>query len=141
MPPDYNVPSMRPQRGYSLVELLAALAILGFVITVSMLAFVERNRRLQQASELILAYQALSNEAEYLRRTAYDALEPTDEFESYEFDSDTSLLYPLRPYTTEVEIEETSLGVKNVTMRIRWRGKHQARLTLVRVDTGGSNLW
>jgi prepilin-type N-terminal cleavage/methylation domain-containing protein len=131
---------MRQQRGYSLIEILAALAILGFVITVSMLAFVERNRRLQQASELILAYQALSNEAEYLRRTAYDDLEPTEDFETEDFESDTSLLYPLRPYTTEVEVEETSLGVKNVTMRIRWRDKQQS-LTLVRVDTGGSNLW
>ncbi|MEA2489261.1 MAG: hypothetical protein QOH21_1053, partial [Acidobacteriota bacterium] len=51
-------------RGFSLTEVLVALLILTLVITSSLVVFVERNRRMQQASELVLAYQALSNEAE-----------------------------------------------------------------------------
>ncbi|MEA2325633.1 MAG: hypothetical protein QOE68_592, partial [Thermoanaerobaculia bacterium] len=32
--------------------------------------------------------------------------------------------------------------VKNVTLTVRWsNGKRQARLALVRSDTGGSGLW
>ncbi len=128
---------MRRQRGYSLIEVLAGLAILGIVITITMMAFMERNRRLQQANEIILAYQALSNEAEYLRRTNYDELESTTEFRS-----STDLLRPLRPFTTTVEVQQSSPGVKNVTMTIQWRDNaRKASLALVRVDTGGTNLW
>lgn len=128
---------MRRQRGYSLIEVLAGLTILGIVITITMMAFMERNRRLQQANEIILAYQALSNEAEYLRRTNYDELASTTEFQS-----STDLLRPLRPFTTTVEVQRSSPGVKNVTMTIQWRDNaRKASLALVRVDTGGTNLW
>ncbi|HVE72642.1 MAG TPA: prepilin-type N-terminal cleavage/methylation domain-containing protein [Thermoanaerobaculia bacterium] len=125
-------------RGFSLIELLVALLILTLVITFSMAAFVERNRRLQQASEIVLAYQALANEAEYRRRIDYGALEVA----SREFVSDTRLLQPLAPFGTAVAVTQSRPGVKNVLMTIRWQnGQRSARLELVRVDTGGTNLW
>lgn len=129
---------MRGQRGFSLIELLVAFMILTFVITVSLAAFVERSRRQQQASEIILAYQALANEAEYRRRIDYGALDTAQP----EFLSPTDILRPLQPFATIVAVQETQPGVKNVLMTIRWRnGERQAKLELVRVDTGGTNLW
>lgn len=128
---------MRAQRGMSLVEVLVALLILTIVITSSLMAFLERNKRLQQASEIVLAYQALANEAEYLRRVEYGLLKTSAEFES-----DTTLLKPLQPFETIVAVNPVRDGVKNVEMTIRWReGQRNAKLSLIRVDTGGTNLW
>ena len=129
---------MRDQRGFSLPEVMAALLILTFVITVSFTAFLERNRRLQQASEIMLAWQALANEAEYQRRVPYDELGDNEEFES-----ETAVLAPLKPFTTSITAEEGDQpGVTWVTMSIEWRnGDRSEELTLIRVDTGGTALW
>ncbi len=128
---------MPRQRGFSLVELLFAMLVLTIVITTTLAVFVERTRRLRQASEVILAYQVLSNEAEVQRRIAYAAVAP-----SPMFSSDTTLLTPLFPFTTVVGVTSTQPGVKNVTMTIRWnKGQRVAKLAIMRVDTGGGNLW
>ena len=127
---------MRQQRGFSLPEVMAALLILTVIITVSFAAFLERNRRLQQASEIMLAWQALSNEAEYQRRVPYGLLADG------EFESETTLLAPLKPFTTAITVEDGDPGIRWVTMTIEWRnGERSEELTLVRVDTGGTPLW
>jgi len=129
---------MRRERGFSLIEVLAALLILTLIITMSLAAFVERNKRLRQASEMILAYQALANEAEYRRRIDFKALDTA----SPEFMSNKDILGPLAPYGTAVKVQQMQAGVKDVTMTVRWNnGLREAKLSLVRVDTGGSNLW
>jgi prepilin-type N-terminal cleavage/methylation domain-containing protein len=126
----------RDQRGFSMPEVLAALLIVTFIITVSFTAFLERNRRLEQASEIMLAYQALANEAEFRRRIDYDLL-----LHDVQFRSGSELLAPLAP-STVVTVVEVKPGIKNVTMTVRWRnGERVARLTLVRVKTGGQQLW
>jgi prepilin-type N-terminal cleavage/methylation domain-containing protein len=128
---------MRDRRGFSLVEVMAALLILTIVITSSLLAFLERNKRLQQASEIVLAYQALANEAEYQRRQPYGMAGA-----GATFVSNTDVLAPLDPYVTAVKVDVVQPGVKNVTLTIRWRnGEREARLGLVRVDTGSNPLW
>ena len=129
---------MRDERGFSLVEIMAALLILTFVITSSLWAFLERNKRLQQASEIILAYQALANEAEYRRRDAFSSLET----EPIAFKSDTALLAPLAPFAASVKVDAVKTGVKNVTMTVRWKnGEREARLAVIRVDTGGGGTF
>jgi prepilin-type N-terminal cleavage/methylation domain-containing protein len=128
---------MRRQRGFSLIEVLVAFAILTFVITMSLAAFLERNRRLQDASELIRVYQCLANEAEVWRRIPFKAVQSAKGFTS-----DTVLLFPLDPFTTRVEVVQPNPSRKDVTLIVQWRDrKREARLGLVRVDTGGTNLW
>jgi len=128
---------MPRQRGFSLVELLFALMILTLVITTTLAVFVERTRRLRQASEVILAYQVLANEAELQRRVVFADILP-----SGAFTTSTELLRPLQPYTTRVDVTSETVGIKTVTMSIHWnQGKREAKLAIMRVDTGGGNLW
>jgi len=129
--------SMQRQRGFSLVELLFALLILTLVITTTLAVFVERTRRLRQASEMILAYQVLANEAELKRRVAFIDLMP-----SSTFTTPTDLLTAMQPYTTRVDVSSDTIGMKTVTMSIQWNhGQREATLAIMRVDTGGGNLW
>lgn len=133
------MPIMRDERGFSLVEVMAAFLVLTFVITSSLWAFLERNKRLQQASEIILAYQALANEAEFQRRVDFDALKA----EPVPFDlSNLELLAPMEPVEALVTVDLVKPGVKNVTMTVRWKNRErEARLAIVRVDTGGGSLF
>ena len=129
---------VRSQRGFSLAEVLVALLVLAIVITTTLAMFVERQKRLRQATETILAYQALANEAEMRRRIDFDELDksPTT------FISDVSVLQPLTPFSTIVNVKNGATDVKHVTMTIRWsNGQHFATLALVRTNTGGGNLW
>lgn len=129
---------MRDQRGFSLVEILAAFLVLTIVITTSLVAFIERNKRLQQASEIIIAYQVLANEAEYWRRFDFKKLET----EPAIFHSPPDLLKSLGTYSTIVAVKEVEPGVKSVLLTIRWKdGDKSAKLELLRADTGGSSLW
>jgi prepilin-type N-terminal cleavage/methylation domain-containing protein len=130
---------MRRQDGFSLAELLMAMLILTIVITTSMAAFLERNRRQQQAREIIAAYQALANEAEYWRRLPFNDL---DKPEEQHFRSDLAILNSLGTYNTVVAVARPEPTIRKVTLTVRWaEGKRQARLGVVRVDTGGTNLW
>lgn len=129
---------MRSQRGYSLIELMAAFAILALVITITLMAFMERGRRMKQAGDLIRAYQCLANEAEYVRRL------PFKDVRSAKFGTDTDVLQPLGPFTADIEVSKAGAHRKDVMLVIRWRqGKSdkEAKLGLIRTDTGGQNLW
>ena len=131
---------MRRERGFTLIEVLAALLVLTFVITMTMWAFLERNRRLQQANEIMLAYQALANESEHWRRVEFDLLAG----EELPFKMPQDVLAPLQPYDAMVSVQLTKPGVKNVTLTVRWKNdEREARLGIVRVKTGatGDRFW
>ena len=128
---------MHRGRGFSLAETLVALAILAIVITTTIAMFAERARRLRDANETILAFQALSNEAEYWRREPFADIDKT---ENQVFKSDPGIMKPLAPYTTEVKVDSPRADVRNVTLTIRW-AKREAHLGIARADTGGSGLW
>jgi prepilin-type N-terminal cleavage/methylation domain-containing protein len=124
-------------RGFSLVETLVALAILAIVITTTIAMFAERTRRLREANETILAFQVLSNEAEYWRRQSFAQIDNPD---NQTFKSDLDILAPLMPYTTAVTVDSPRSDVRNVTLTIHW-AKREAHLGIARADTGGSGLW
>src|SRR5437868_3716653 len=94
------------QRGFTLIEVLFALLILAIVITTTLLIFVDRTRRLQQATETILAYQSLSNEAEVRRRIDFSQLDTAQTA----FISDTHLLSPLQPFQPDVTARRAALA-------------------------------
>lgn len=126
------------RRGFSLIEILVALLILAIVITTTIAMFGEWQKRLRQAHETTLAYQALANEAELWRRVDFHQLDN----QPLVFRSDISLLQPMAPYATSVKIDTPRADVRNITLTIRWdTAKYHASLALVRADTGGTNLW
>jgi prepilin-type N-terminal cleavage/methylation domain-containing protein len=129
---------MRRSRGFSMAEVLVALAILAIVITTTIAMFAERTRKMRQASETILAWQVLSNEAEYWRRQPFDQI---DVATNQTFKSDLTILTPLTPYTTAVRVDSPRADVRNITLTIRWSSTHEAHLNVARANTGGSGLW
>jgi Tfp pilus assembly protein PilV len=121
-----------------MAEVLVALAILAIVITTTIAMFAERTKRMRQASETILAWQALSNEAELWRRTSFAGIDvPANQI----FKSDPMILAPLAPFTTAVKVDAPRADVRNVTLTIRWGADREAHLAVARVNTGGSGLW
>ena len=138
----YNRPIMRAQRGFSLVEVMAALVVLAIVITTTLGMFVERRKHLRNANETILAYQALANEAEIWRRIGFGEIETKAQVPN--FYSDTTILSPLKPYSTSFTVTKTKETVKNVRLTVSWgdaKARRSASLDVIRCDTGGPNLW
>lgn len=131
---------MRNERGFSLVEVLVALLILAVVITTTIAMFAERQKRMRQATETMLAYQALANEVEYWRRVPLDFV---DDAKNQTFQQDsTALLAPLAPYVATVKVDKTNDDVRQVTFTIRWdNAKREAKLSIARVNTGANPLW
>ncbi len=130
---------MRRIRGFSLIEVLIGLAILGLVVTVSLAVFLDRDRRLRNAEATILAYQAIANEIELYRHSPYASLAGT---KGKPFQSSSSLLALLPDMKDTVRVTQPAAGLKQIAFSIEWnRGTHKAALTIVRSDTGGANLW
>lgn len=127
------------QRGFTLVETLAALLILAFVLTTSLLVFTQRQKRLRDADEMIVAWQALANEAEYVRLVPYSSIVPGVK---RPFEEGTSLLASLDRADTSVEAVAAQPNVKRVVLTVTWNGgARQASLTVVRSAVPGGHFW
>jgi prepilin-type N-terminal cleavage/methylation domain-containing protein len=136
---------MRRQRGYNLVEVLVALVILAIIITTTIAMFARRQQYLRESSETILAWQAIWNEAELWRRVDWASIKTQPSFKS-----DTTILSPLVPFATKVDVTPSTddPNVKSVNLTVLWDFddvtkvyRRNAHLTVLRSDTGGSNLW
>jgi prepilin-type N-terminal cleavage/methylation domain-containing protein len=133
---------MRAQRGFSLVEVLAALFVLTVVITTTLGMFVERRKHTRTANETILAYQALANEVEVWRHFPYASLD--SQVGDGSFYSDMTIVQPLRPYQTSIEIKPMKDSIASVHLTITWgdaKARRSASIDVVRTKTGGDNLW
>jgi prepilin-type N-terminal cleavage/methylation domain-containing protein len=127
------------ERGFTLIETLAGLLILAFVMTTSLLIFTQRQQRLRQADEMIVAWQALSNEAEFVRLAPYTSLVTGS---SRPFEAGSTLLSSLDHATTSVAVADWKPGVKRVALTVTWNGgKRHASLTVVRSATPGGQFW
>jgi Tfp pilus assembly protein PilV len=127
-----------------MAELLAALLILGIVITTTIAMFAERQARLRDASETILAWQALSNEAEIWRRIDFASLDTATK----SFRSDVAITQRLPDVSYDVAVTTPRTDVRQVTFTITWNRaqragakRRSAELSILRADTGGSGLW
>jgi prepilin-type N-terminal cleavage/methylation domain-containing protein len=139
---EYNPAHMRAQRGFSLVEVLAALFVLTVVITTTLGMFVERRKHTRTANETILAYQALSNEVEVWRHFGFSELD--SRAATGTFYADTTILQPLRPFTVSTAITNESASIKRVQLTLSWgdpKTPRHASIEVIRTDTGGANLW
>jgi len=130
---------MHGQRGFSLIETLAGLLILAFVLTTSLTVFTARQKRLRDADELIAVYQALANEAEVSRVIPFSSLKTGES----SFRSDTSILANLRGAETRVVVSKWKADTKLVSITVAWNeGTRSETLSLVRANTGpGGSFW
>ena len=128
-------------RGFTLLETLAGFLILTLIVTTSLGIFYDRQRRLRAANEMILAWQALANEAEVERRISFGDNKLAPEL-TRSFISDTSIVTPLDSVGTTVAVHKVNDDMKLVRMSVRWnKGARVATLTIIRTNTGGGALW
>jgi prepilin-type N-terminal cleavage/methylation domain-containing protein len=137
---------MNRRRGFTLPELLVALLILAIVLTTTIAMFARRSQYLREAGETTLVWQAMWNEMEIWRRVDWNSLEA----QPPKFQSDLSILKPLGTLDTKVDVavSKDDPHIKNVTLTVVWEYdttnkvyKRNAHLSLLRADTGGTNLW
>lgn len=127
------------ERGFTLIETLAGLLILAFVLTTSLLVFTQRQQRLREADEMIVAWQALSNEAEFVRLESYGSLTTGS---SRPFEASSSLVSTLDRASTAVSVVDWKPGVKRVVLTVTWNGgARRASLSVVRSATPGGQFW
>ncbi|MFN2237755.1 MAG: type II secretion system protein [Thermoanaerobaculia bacterium] len=125
--------------GFSLIETLIAILILGIVITTSLFVYYERERRMVEAGEVMLVWQVLGNEAE-ARRYASWAMQAPGSVQP--FYTDLALLGQLEGVVAEAAVEQVDSETRRILLRVSWRdGRREAIAEVIRTDTGGDTLW
>ncbi|MFN2442666.1 MAG: type II secretion system protein [Thermoanaerobaculia bacterium] len=125
--------------GFSLIETLIAILILGIVITTSLFVYYERERRMVEAGEVMLVWQVLGNEAEARRYASWATQAPGPPQSFY---TDLALLGSLEDPIAEAEVEQVDAETRRILLRVSWReGRREAMAEVIRTNTGGSPLW
>ena len=112
------------QQGVTLVEALAALAILGFVLLASLAIVTWSDQAERRASQRIVALELAASLAERIRAA------PMASLESGEIDLATEYV-PLPEPRAILEVsEDPALGLKRVSIVVTWGGDRPGRLSL-----------
>jgi prepilin-type N-terminal cleavage/methylation domain-containing protein len=123
--------------GFTLVEVLVAMLILTLVILTGLTVFTGRVRRLRDAGEMALAWQALANEAEARRRAPIP-----DPGEEIAFLTDPAAGGALEGATGEITVENAGPNLRALQLRVAWHdGTRSAEVIVYRASTGGGELW
>jgi prepilin-type N-terminal cleavage/methylation domain-containing protein len=130
--------------GFALIEVLVAVVILGLVVTMSLGIYFDRQKRLKHASENIIAYQAIANEAEVLRAIPESQLQDSDSFLSL-YDNlgelDPGPLGTLQNVATLVDVEQLTPVVKEVTLTVMWNVEPPRRASMTIYRTSAADNW
>lgn len=87
----------------------------------------------------MLAWQTLANESELVRRTPFASL---GALHRQPFRSDLELVDSLGGVSSMIEVSDSKPMLKEVVLKLTWDdGRRNATVTVLRSDTGGTNLW
>jgi prepilin-type N-terminal cleavage/methylation domain-containing protein len=127
------------QRGFSLVEVLAGIVILSLVVTTSLAVMYEREQRLREAEATVLAWQAIANETELLRRIPFTQLQTRH---GKPFQGDLAILKRVPDAGTRLQVTNPKPNIREIVLTVTWSGEtKKAEASMVRTNTGGENLW
>lgn len=126
--------SFRPSRGFSLIEVTVAIAIIGIMIVAagSLLSRIPVNSR--EVRDQDLALKIARNEIESLRAAGYAALPASGPFAD-------ELLSSLASSSASVAVTAFNAKTKQVSASVTWRGAGQSArsislTTLITQDSG-----
>jgi len=121
------IPTLRRARGFSLIECLAAIVIVGFALLVGFSVVLWADRVERQAGERAQAAELAASVAEKLRGTAYLEVRASQ--------WDEALPGALAHAHVEVIVQEdATLELKKVGVIVTWSGE-RARAGSLRLDT------
>lgn len=126
----------RVSEGFTLIEVLFALAILSFVLLTTILVLLVRKDGTVSATEQLRVWQVIENEAEIRRFTPWHLLPDGAELP---FESDLEIIDGLDA-TTVIRVEEKLPNLKVLTLEVVW-GERRASLDVYRAETGRGPLW
>ena len=125
-----------PRSGFTLIEVVFALAILSFVLLATVLTLAARKEGDRRAEQQMRIWQVIENEAEMRRFTPYASLKHGAELP---FESDLAILEGLEA-EARVRVEETVPNLKVVTIEVVYGGR-RASLDVYRAQTGRGSLF
>jgi prepilin-type N-terminal cleavage/methylation domain-containing protein len=131
----------RSRQGFTLVELMAAFAVLavGLLGTVSLFYF--GIDKMKAGRETSAALRALRNEMEHLRAQPFEALEPGTREAFASGEGDLANLPGAKP-AVSIEAYPDRPELRKVTLRLEWTGENGRRvsksLTTLIADKGTS---
>jgi|YelNatPaOPRAMG01_1025707.scaffolds.fasta_scaffold42591_3 prepilin-type N-terminal cleavage/methylation domain-containing protein len=124
---------MERQRGYSLVEVLIALALIGIVVVAFLSALATSSRALILADERTTAESIARSEIEYVKKSAYDAANNPPQYSrdpSLDIPSGYEVKITAQRLDPEGDGAADDDGIQRITVEVR----HQGRLVLASSD-------
>lgn len=117
------------KRGFSLIELLAALAVLTIGLLGSVQLYHFGLDRMRTARESAAAVRAVRNEMEWLRAQPFAALDATPKDAFAAGDADLAGLLNAKPRVTVEPYPGAETRLRKVTVALAWTGENGRTVT------------